>query len=154
MDRHWNVCPFCHPPYLKRQLDQKPSKREIQSCAHHADRTCIIDTLRNGRLNGKRNYPVPSCAVFSSHKRRAFFCEESAYAFRLLGICTDVRSSWVSLEHDDGNGKEVFPETVCSTEVGAAHSGTGDCRIWRIRFYKERYRNLYAAQEPFCLFRL
>ena len=55
---------FCHPPYLKRQLDQKPSKREIQSCAHHADRTCIIDTLRNGRLNGKRNYPVPSCAVF------------------------------------------------------------------------------------------
>ena len=128
--------------------------REIQSCAHHADRTCIIDTLRNGRLNGKRNYPVPSCAVFSSHKRRAFFCEESAYDFRLLGICTDVRSSWVSLEHDDGNGKEVFPETVCSTEVGAAHSGTGDCRIWRIRFYKERHRNLYVAQEPFCLFRL
>ena len=41
-------------------MDQKPSKREIQSCAHHADRTCIIDTLRNGRLNGKRNYPVPA----------------------------------------------------------------------------------------------
>ena len=41
-------------------MDQKPSKREIQSCAHHADRTCNIDTLRNGRLNGKRNYPVPA----------------------------------------------------------------------------------------------
>ena len=51
-----------------------------------------------------------------------------------------------------GMAKKFFPKPSASTEVGAAHSGTGDCRIWRIRFYKERHRNLYAAQESILSF--
>lgn len=72
--------------------------------------------MRDGRLHDKRGYSFPACTVVSVHKRRALFCKESAYDFRLLGICTDVRSSGVSLEYDAGNGKEIFPETVCGTE--------------------------------------
>ena len=74
--------------------------------------------------------------------------------FLPIGGCADVRPSGVPLEHDDRDGKETFYETVCGTEVGRAHSGAGDFRIWRIRFRKERHRRLHAAKEPFCLFRL
>lgn len=113
-----------------------------------------VNTLCNGRFNDKRYFPVPSCAVFSAHKRRPLFCEEPAYDFGILGICTDVRSSRVSLEHDTGNGEEAFPETVCGPGMGGTYSGVYDCGIWNIRFHKEGYRSLHAAEEPFCLFRL
>ena len=53
-----------------------------------------------------------------------------------------------------GMAKKFFPKPSAVRKWVLRISGTGDCRIWRIRFYKERHRNLYAAQEPFCLFRL
>ena len=154
MDRHRDVCPFYHTPYLERQLDQEHFEREISSCAHDAGRACILDTLYNGRFDDKRHYPFPPCAVFSAHKRRALLCKEPAYGFRLLGVCADVRPSGLPLEHDNRDGKETFSETVCGTEVGRTRSGAGDFRIWSIRFHKEGHRRLHAAKEPFCLFRL
>lgn len=110
MDRHWDVCPFYHTPYLERQLDQEHFEREISSCAHDAGRACILDTLYNGRFDDKRHYPFPPCAVFSAHKRRALLCKESAYGFRLLGgvlMSVHLGFHWSMIT---GMAKRLFPK--------------------------------------------
>lgn len=123
MDRYWNVPSFCPPSYSEREFWQGHSKRKIQSGTRRADGACRFDTLYDDRFYGERRYPFPVCACFSAYKRRAFFGEKSAYDLRLLGICADVGSSWVSLEHDAGNGKETFSGIVCGAEVDRAYSG-------------------------------
>lgn len=37
-------------------------------------------------------------------------------------------------------------------EVDRTYSCVGSCGIWSVRFHKERYWNLHAAEKPFCFF--
>ena len=149
---YWDTCSFHHSSCPDLVLDQKHPKRKLQSCTHYEDRSCVADILCDGRLHDKRGHPVPSCAVFSAHKGRAFFCKEPAYDFRLLGICIDVSASWVSLEYDDRNAKEVFSKIIIGTEMGRTYPCTAHGRLWNIRFCKKGHRGLYDVKEPFCLF--
>lgn len=84
-------------------------KGRYKPCAHCADNYRISGTLYDDWFHDKRRHPFPPRTVFSSHKRRARFCQKPAFGFRLLGICIDVPSSWTSLEYDDGNCRKAYP---------------------------------------------
>ena len=76
----------------------------------------------------------------------------SAYDFRLLGLCVDVAASGTSLERDDGNGEESIPKGLRCPHMGAADDSHSDCRVWCVRLCKTGNWKLYAFENPVCIF--
>lgn len=102
-----DVCPVFDTSYFEQQVEPKSFERKLYTAACLADSTGYFGIALHGRLHGQRRHSFPPRSLFPANQRRTFFCQKSSHGFGILGLCVDVPSSWISLEHDAGNGKKI-----------------------------------------------
>ncbi len=80
------------------------------------------------------------------------FAREAHMISAYWGGCTDVASSWTTLEHDDGYGKAACKRTSSSGKEAASWECGPYRRVWRICFHTAGNRAVYAIEKSFCIF--
>lgn len=94
---------FYSAPYMEWKVEQEYCKKEIYAFFYSADAPCHLRFSCNGGFPGKWRDPFPLCACIPAHNGRAFFCEEYAHGFSILGIRVSFSPFGIPLEHDHGN---------------------------------------------------
>lgn len=139
-----NVCSFHHSPYFKPEMEPKRFQRKVYTVAHLADRSCYWNPAYNGRFHVQRDDPFQARIIISTNQGRRCFCQRYSYGFRLLWICTDVASSWLSL--GDGKRTSYCRKMVASWELCSCR------RVWRICFHTAGNRVLYVPAKSVVFF--
>ena len=131
-------------PSGARVCKKRHKNKEIHAFFHPADASCHLHFYCNDRFYGKRSDTFPPCARVPSHPGRAFFCQESAYAFSVLGVCIALAPSRIPLEHDHGDDKEALEKGVCRPCMDIAGICFPDSCLWGVRFLEKRGLGIYV----------